>query len=529
MPDLFFETKSSISGTTDGGTGDPWTGGPPNEWAVETGSGSESEYLDIRNFGFVLEDCGSGVDGVQSILVELDRLGEAMDSADDRPKNLEVRIHAGALGFSPDDKASENLVWNTPREEVGFTADRWGFNPTSLDPEFITDNAGFGFRVKVKNTGQSDGAVRATVYNVTITVAYFKEETGTGSGTGTEETGTGTGTEETGTGTGYDPLDPERDDIAYIPWSAFINHFLGVTVPTGATQASGDLFLAQFVNTTGDGLGIHYHYNGSVRDEFGNTERIDGSRLFLTGRLSKVKIPFSPALNEVFWGNGFGSLPVIFWGGIPGTVQTATRYTGFRCADISFGFVPNCVVDTEGNIVHFLNDILGVGSGGSFQRLANTYDYRMVIRRTFYRVGSGDWTLGGTYNFGVKTQSMAEQLQEELFYYSFGFEPAATATITWVILNVDHDSGTEGGESWSTVDPGWAFSADKITNTNQIDMDPGQSEFGVPLYKGWPILPFVFQGNTGTDEPGGHARFTAAGDLSLQPHNVSNQLINSGS
>lgn len=491
-------------------------GGVNTAWTIPGGGGAAyvdimpSQILRCGDFTFTLLNCKPH--GVLAIEVTVERLGEEIMG--NYPLGVDHRISPQSDSSGVDDKSDGE--WNGSQTVVfgNVTDDLWGLpgysgplpeeNGTGLSPALFTNPEDWLFELAVGGDGM------ATVYSVTMRIMYELIDE--------EPVNTGTADE--------DPLGPEGEH-AYIPFSAYINSFLGISIPeTGATRPVGSLWLAQFSNSSGKGLGIGSHYEAGVVDEFGNLTPVAGSNFTLVGRLSKLRLPFdSFTTSEIVWENHYTSSSELIYGGTTVTVDQLRRYSGFRHYGVqhSFGFFfPNCVVDDDDNIVHLANDVLGP----STQRQLNTcYDFRILARRSYYRVDGGSWTLGGTHNFFANTKTAQEKLNTAILRHSFNLD--TPSTITWAILNNSGDELVFGGTPWTVVDPGWEYDGgeDKILNTSSVSVGPGESPLGAhPIYDGFMIPNYPIFFPSGTPDEG---CTIPVGEWGLSIFGYSSQLVGS--
>lgn len=449
-------------------------GGVNTAWTIGGGQAfvgiMPSQILRVEDFGFELTDCKTF--GVLAVEVTVERLGT--DVMGNFPLGVDHRISPAGSSAGVDDKSDGE--WNGSQTVVygDVVSDLWGLTGFSGTPEqeeeFGTgiSPSGFvegGFHLFELAVG-GDG--EATVFSVTMRILYEYAEVPSG----TVDTGTAD----------EDPLLPEAEH-AYIPFSAYINDFLGISIPqTGATRPVGSLWLAQFSNSSGKGLGIGSHYEGNFP--------VVGSNFTLLGRLSKLRLPFdSFTTSEVVWENHYTQDNQTIYGGTTALISRIRRYSGFRHYGVqhSFGFFfPNCVVDDEDNIVHLANDVLGP----STQRALNTcFDFRILARRSYFRVDDGSWTLGGDHNFLAHVATTQEKLNTHILRHSFNLD--SPLPVTWALINNSGDELVEDGTPWTTVDPVWEYDGgeDKILNTSSVSVGAGDSPLGAhPVYDGW-ILP----------------------------------------
>lgn len=294
----------------------------------------------------------------------------------DDPTNSAIVDRIVVLLYNNTD-ASSNVadtldVWPSDYADKTYGSDYlfWGRSP--FTPDEVNDDS---FGVKLVCQGELvDDTPPATmgpghVDVIELTISW--DETGTGTtGTGTAVTGTGTGTEI------------EYTDIPYLPFSAFVRDFLGFSgIPTGPTQKVDEGFDAYLAKLTigpvegrtpfgnefstrsfplGNllGFGITYRTTTASTIPFETTYYIE-KRLTIRGNISEQKIgPLAFVQDEVY-----DAVPrkVTDDSTYAPSGYRITKYVGYRFAQMwrpSSIFIPNCIVDSDDNIIHIFDDSL---------------------------------------------------------------------------------------------------------------------------------------------------------------------------
>lgn len=474
MPSYTKTATQAKSSTFLGGT-TAWT--DPGNANSEDGTKSYVEGALLTSHALIVYDFEFVIPANEQVVGIEWRIRRDKDGAGWQDNAVGITLDADSGPTGGANHANDPNVWADSPEDIVYGGPTY-INVAGGTGDLTNDvqTAGFGIYLQVRDDAGEMFPARANVDVIEVTVYT-------------------TPIEETGTGSVDDPYG-EEGEFAYIPFSALVRHFMGIDdAPTGAKTAVGDLFLAQFVSTNPNrnvnsghsglelGIGAHFVSPVGTNPTDPNEFVVKNSSWKLIGKMSKLRIPLTGyTIGDIAWG------PIGEASGIAGPVITR-KYTGFRIFNTrdANGFLfPNCVIDSEDNILCFAS--------------LNPWDTRIYARETLEADAGGvDWGYPNN-SLTARTLSMIERFNAVVFLYAWGLAPDGAPVLTYAAAKNTGPGTGDSTDDWLSLNPGWtlyladanpsgceALEYDAVLNANRLLFPKATSQSIYVLYQGWPI------------------------------------------